>query len=407
MLKIHNLTPDNFHSKYRLSNQRATLFSDYCHILNVPFMFDEDSNLCEVELPKQETFEGWTRNSDLLYQIDWNYLSKHTSKKLIITHRIIYNLPNYIDSLNELVLKYNLQDRVYWLTFNPVEYKYKHLCRFKLLYLDSLTNVFFESKVTIKREANVGRINLGSYHQFSYGFTPQENNFTKFSIDTCDKHFMSSSRVAKAHRLFATYLINNKIENSKGVVTYHGIEDKETDQFEYLNSHKDYFNSFNIDIDEVINFSSFRGEVFDDVTMATFQENLQQSYLDNYKRCLVNYVNESTSNEVEIFITEKTWVNYAHGRPFILNGNKNTIKWLEKYYGFKSFSSLFDESYDDRDNFVDRVYYSVEELVKFCRLELKEAKQKVLSIQQVIDHNYNIINSLNHTERFLKIFDEV
>ena len=156
-----------------------------------------------------------------------------------------------------------------------------------------------------------------------------------------------------------------------------------------------------------INFSSFRGEVFDDVTMATFQENLQQSYLDNYKRCLVNYVNESTSNEVEIFITEKTWVNYAHGRPFILNGNKNTIKWLEKYYGFKSFSSLFDESYDDRDNFVDRVYYSVEELVKFCRLELKEAKQKVLSIQQVIDHNYNIINSLNHTERFLKIFDEV
>ena len=370
-------------------------------------MFDEDSNLCEVELPKQETFEGWTRNSDLLYQIDWNYLSKHTSKKLIITHRIIYNLPNYIDSLNELVLRYNLQDRVYWLTFNPVEYKYKHLCRFKLLYLDSLTNVFFESKVTIKREANVGRINLGSYHQFSYGFTPQENNFTKFSIDTCDKHFMSSSRVAKAHRLFATYLINNKIENSKGVVTYHGIEDKETDQFEYLNSHKDYFNSFNIDIDEVINFSSFRGEVFDDVTMATFQENLQQSYLDNYKRCLVNYVNESTSNEVEIFITEKTWVNYAHGRPFILNGNKNTIKWLEKYYGFKSFSSLFDESYDDRDNFVDRVYYSVEELVKFCRLELKEAKQKVLSIQQVIDHNYNIINSLNHTERFLKIFDEV
>ena len=67
----------------------------------------------------------------------------------------------------------------------------------------------------------------------------------------------------------------------------------------------------------------------------------------------------ATSNQSEIFVTEKTWINYAHGKPFILNANKNMLTWLDKYYGFKSFPMLFDESYDNKDTFVDRVFYGV------------------------------------------------
>ena len=104
---------------------------------------------------------------------------------------------------------------------------------------------------------------------------------------------------------------------------------------------------------------------------------------------------------------EKIWLNYAHGKPFILNGNKNTLLYLSKYYGFKSFSGIFDESYDSMDNFVDRVHFGVEELTKFCSLSFEDAKSKVKKLQKVYDHNYNIFHSINHKERFLKIFKNV
>ena len=52
MIKIHNLTPNTFHHRYFLTQCESTTLSDYCWLLGIPFSFDEDSYLCEVELPK-------------------------------------------------------------------------------------------------------------------------------------------------------------------------------------------------------------------------------------------------------------------------------------------------------------------------------------------------------------------
>ena len=43
---------------------------------------------------------------------------------------------------------------------------------------------------------------------------------------------MSSNRNAKAHRLLSTYLINKNIDSDKGIITYHGLNDR---HFKYAN----------------------------------------------------------------------------------------------------------------------------------------------------------------------------
>ena len=403
MIKIHNLTPDIFRHNER-ETQKYTMISDYCQVGGISFLFDETSYLCEVELPI--TLDE-TLKSNLFDYIDWDYLAKNPSKKIVLTHRIIYNLEDFREKLNEICLKYNLSERLFWYTFNPLDFKLKDKCNFKLLYLDSLSNVFYEALSYKTYVCSLFSQELYQVQKYNYGFEPKDSNFTKLDLNECDKYFISSSWHAKAHRLLSTYLINKNIDFNKGIISYHGIYDEYLDLKSYITDHEMNLRNRGINLQEVLDFRSFKKVCDDDNFENVWFNNLRHSYLNLYEKCLINYVNESTSNESEIFITEKTWINYAHGRPFILNANKNMLTWLEKYYGFKSFPMLFDESYDNKDNFVDRVYYSVDELRKFCSLSFEDAKSKVKGTQKILNHNFKVFYSINHKNRFRKIFDKI
>ena len=91
MIKVHDLTPAAFRYNQR-DLQYCTMISDYCQVGGINFLFDESSYLCEVELPI--TLDE-TMKSNLLDYIDWDYLAKNASKKIVLTHRIIYNLEEF------------------------------------------------------------------------------------------------------------------------------------------------------------------------------------------------------------------------------------------------------------------------------------------------------------------------
>lgn len=411
MLKIHNLTPSSFHTHFQVTQSPATTLSDYSWALGLPFSFDESSYLCEVEFPK---------GSDIqldLSLIDWVYLSKNKSKKLILTHRIIYPLDRYITQLNEIILKHDLKGRVFWLSMNPHDFKLKNICEFELLFLDSLTHVILEFNIAVQRNyfKARGKFNLSNDYTIS-ARDPSLFNVSLFNdIESLGRipfinstnYFLSASRVQKAHRLLSTYLLN-QIDNSKSIITFHGFSEEHNIIDNYLLSQKDHFDKHKINFDDVISFKNFRGQsIGDEATTVRNPGSTSQSFQDAIESCLFQYVNESTSNEIEIFITEKTWANYLFGRPFVMNGNKGTLTYLNKYYGFKSFDGLFDESYDLMDNFVDRVYYGVEEVKKLCSLDFYEAKKQVESLESIYEHNFNIFKSINFAQKFLRIFDGI
>tara|TARA_Y100001972_G_scaffold34446_2_gene42749 strand:+ start:5907 stop:7160 length:1254 start_codon:yes stop_codon:yes gene_type:complete len=417
MIKIHNLTPNTFHHRYFLTQCESTTLSDYCWLLGIPFSFDEDSYLCEVELPK-----GYDNKLNFK-DIDWSFLAKNKSKKLILTHRIIYSLSDYIDELNDIILKYDLKDQVFWLSMNPHDFKHKDNINFKLLFLDSLVHVIFEwsvyyffyyfkyqDKINITSNYNIPI----SDSRFNLPYPINEiKRHKRLKFKKCNKYFFSASKMQKAHRLLATYLIHNNIRSSESIITQHGVEVLPQDVNSYLYDFADRLDHFNIDINELIKFKDFRGGSFGEESIP--EENVatdivsttSQAFQEVFKSCLIQYVHESTSNEVEIYISEKTWANYLFGRPFIINGNKGSLHYLNKYYGFKSFGDIFDESYDLMDNYVDRVYYGVEQLQKFCSLDFDEAKRRVKSLEDVYDHNYKVLTSLDFRKIFMRTFDDV
>ena len=88
MIKIHNLTPDIFRHNER-ETQKYTMISDYCQVGGISFLFDETSYLCEVELPI--TLDE-TLKSNLFDYIDWDYLAKNPSKKIVLKIIIINSI---------------------------------------------------------------------------------------------------------------------------------------------------------------------------------------------------------------------------------------------------------------------------------------------------------------------------
>ncbi len=95
----------------------------------------------------------------------------------------------------------------------------------------------------------------------------------------------------------------------------------------------------------------------------------------------------------EKFITEKTWRNMLNGHPMVWIGTMHTAKMLQ-YLGFKTFNTLWDESYDEIENPLDRfnaVISLVDELCKKTDEEWLELQEKAIPI---LEHNQNKMREL-------------
>jgi len=96
----------------------------------------------------------------------------------------------------------------------------------------------------------------------------------------------------------------------------------------------------------------------------------------------------------EKFITEKTWRNMLNGHPMIWIGTRHTVKMLQ-HLGFKTFNTLWDESYDEIKNPLDRlnaVTNLVNELCQKTEEEWLEIQEKAVPI---LKHNQNKMRELN------------
>ena len=77
MLEVHNLTPDNWFGKpFWVLEDRVTMIGDFTWFYDIPFRYNEKSNLCEFEC------RYYTSLSEDFANIDWQFLKKNKSKKI-------------------------------------------------------------------------------------------------------------------------------------------------------------------------------------------------------------------------------------------------------------------------------------------------------------------------------------
>lgn len=94
----------------------------------------------------------------------------------------------------------------------------------------------------------------------------------------------------------------------------------------------------------------------------------------------------------EMFFTEKTYRSIFYKRPFLLFGSQHQLKMLHRF-GFKTFDDiLFDESYDNIENWQDRLTAIIAEAKRICTTKTLEEVHNIMysdAMKSVLEHNYN------------------
>ena len=316
--------------------------------------------------------------------------------------------------MNNYIYEYDCKDRVWYFTFNPKDFRFKKSANFRLAYLNSITTVKTETAIMFLNKLMRGLVSWSDIvpnNRYEM-FFPNQVDFSQ-----SDKYFNFLAHRITNHRLFAYHKLIQKNLASKGITNFHAYDRASLNSMDYraeFLNHESTLKSLGSDIDDLMSYIS-KPETTDhtiqrpDSVDRIFQHmSHKASFSDIHSKSLLSISNESAAISTdEIYVTEKTFLNYALGRPFLINGNKDSLKWLNKYFGFQSFDSSFDESYDDIDNYLERADFIINELDKFCSLSFSRAKEKITDLKPILDHNRSTYMSINHRELVMKVFDEI
>jgi len=110
------------------------------------------------------------------------------------------------------------------------------------------------------------------------------------------------------------------------------------------------------------------------------QEIFEKPYNDTF--CSI--VSETNVNDFDFFITEKLWKPIIMQHIFVVLGNCNLYKKI-KELGFKTFSNIFDESFDDDKNVNNKINTIVKVLKKIKTMDYEKLYNKTKKIRE---HNY-------------------
>jgi hypothetical protein len=109
--------------------------------------------------------------------------------------------------------------------------------------------------------------------------------------------------------------------------------------------------------------------------------------------CAADYVNtgievvlETLFDDTKWHLTEKVVRPIACGQPFILASTPGSLQYLRRY-GFKTFNSLIDESYDTIQDPVERLQAVVTNMNKIARLPAGQKRDLYASLKPIADYN--------------------
>ena len=131
---------------------------------------------------------------------------------------------------------------------------------------------------------------------------------------------------------------------------------------------------------------------------------------NNFKKELfldscINIVTETTFENNELFISEKIVKPLVGFQPFIVLGPQYYLRELKKL-GFKTFDCIWDESYDNEQNFKKRYEKVLELVLKINEKDINEVNEMYKSVKDICIYNHNHFKSIKETSIY-KIFKQI
>jgi hypothetical protein len=117
---------------------------------------------------------------------------------------------------------------------------------------------------------------------------------------------------------------------------------------------------------------------------------------DKLTKSWLHIVSETMATSYYPFVTEKFLYSIVTRGLFLSYAQPGWHAHVEKYYGFKRYTKLFDYRFDSVKNPVERVVELMTMISKFSRLSADEWKDLYLIEQDTIEYNYNHYFSGNY-----------
>ena len=127
-----------------------------------------------------------------------------------------------------------------------------------------------------------------------------------------------------------------------------------------------------------LNFANESGQPMHSYCLSLFEESSES---------LLYLVTETVAAGHRQHLTEKTFKPICLGMPFIVVGTKGSLAYLRRY-GFKTFESIWDESYDQADDDI-RIKCIATLLRSLDELSIESKQELFERCRPIVEHNHN------------------
>lgn len=244
-------------------------------------------------------------------------------------------------------------------------------------------------------------------------FRANKNNLIKSAHETLtqnklrNKHFMCLNLRPRAHRTAITLHLLERNFLDKGIITYFGQDfgNNEVPGVEPIEEAIDFIKSLPSG-----NRLLSKTETLDKLTPITYERDAKQVRKDLWERSPgeVDFIipeakKQKTINNIEtyfeivnetwfsgsrnVYITEKTVRPILRFQPFIHVGCPGTLNHLREK-GFKTFSPIINEAYDNIINPQERMEAIFVEIDRLCSLPLENLHNLYCDLWPVLEHNF-------------------
>lgn len=241
----------------------------------------------------------------------------------------------------------------------------------------------------------------------------QKENYFTFTPKIYEKKFLSFNGHNREHRTALVYGLsslnlidkgfvsfNSKIPDENPELTYwHIIETcKDTNLLQLYESNKHKLSTLaQLKLDDLNdkNLAGFMPE-HGYYQNQTYFSIITETNYDTFEH--LNTVQKSPIETIGRIYSEKTFRAILYQHPFIILAPKHFLRGLRRM-GYKTFSSVIDESYDEEENYSTRIYKVLKEIERLCNLNNNEIKHFLKETEEICQYNFNIlINTRNFKE---------
>jgi len=254
---------------------------------------------------------------------------------------------------------------------------------------DSTSNIDNPYDVSIFKdikECNIRFVSINYYGAGSFidtdwmlsmkdkGVIPMNNNFLKELKKKKKFKYLNYNGVGKPHRFISMSELYRRKLNGYGLNSYlcwDSTPEADLRIAKNIKTSKDvsnYFSTFSKKLPILLDYDV---EIHKNGHRYSNLEHMIDSYFSIVtESCYFGYEHGSIPEELQycpIFLTEKTYRTLLY-HPFILMAAPHSLKYLQKF-GYKTFPEMFDESYDDIEDTVERLLFIIDEVERVCNMD--------------------------------------